>query len=116
MTNRGERAIEKRLNFDELTLDFATGELLRRGEPVPLQPQPMRVLLLLAQRAGEIVPREELQAAVWGSDTHVDFDQGLNWCIRRIREALGDDVRQPRFIETVPRRGYRFRTEAIRKP
>lgn len=111
-----ESAIEKKLNFDEFTLDLANGELLRRGEPVPLQPQPMRVLIELARRAGEIVPREELQAAVWGSDTHVDFDQGLNWCIRRIRESLGDDVRQPRFIDTVPRRGYRFRADAIRKP
>ena len=111
-----ETAIEKRLNFGELTLDLANQELLRRGEPVPLQPQPMRVLILLAQRAGEIVPREELQAAVWEAGTHVDFDQGLNWCIRRIREALGDDAHTPRFIETIPRRGYRLRIDAIQPP
>jgi len=96
------------LNFAEFSLDLKNEELLRGGEAIPLQRQPMKVLLLLARRAGEIVTRDELRAAVWGDDTHVDFDQGLNWCIRRIREALGDDVRQPRFVQTIPRRGYRF--------
>jgi TolB-like protein len=100
--------MEKRLNIAEFSLDLKNEELLRDGQPVPLQPQPMKVLLLLARRAGELVTREELRAAVWDGDTHVDFDQGLNWCIRRIREALGDDVRQPRFVQTVPRKGYRF--------
>jgi DNA-binding winged helix-turn-helix (wHTH) protein/TolB-like protein len=100
--------MEKRLNFDEFSLDLKNEELMRGGKPVPLQPQPMKVLLLLARRAGEIVTREELRAAVWGAETHVDFDQGLNWCVRRIREALGDDVRRPRFVQTIPRRGYRF--------
>src|ERR1041385_8432446 len=102
------RSMEKRLNFAEFTLDLKNDELLREGKPVPLQPQPMKVLTLLARRAGELVTREELCAAVWGSETHVDFDQGLNWCIRRIREVLGDDVRQPRFVQTIPRKGYRF--------
>jgi DNA-binding winged helix-turn-helix (wHTH) protein/TolB-like protein len=105
--------MEKRLNFAEFTLDLKNEELLRGGKPIPLQPQPMKVLTLLARRAGEIVPREELHAALWGADTHVDFDQGLNWCIRRIREALDDDVRQPRFVQTIPRKGYRFLAEAI---
>src|SRR5689334_14014616 len=77
------RSMEKTLNFAEFTLDLKNEELLRGGERVPLQPQPMKVLTLLARRAGELVTRDELRATVWGSETHVDFDQGLNWCIRR---------------------------------
>jgi DNA-binding winged helix-turn-helix (wHTH) protein/TolB-like protein len=92
------------------------GELLRDGVAVHLQPQPMKVLTLLASRAGELVPREEIQRCVWSDGTHVDFDQGLNWCIRRIREVLGDDAAAPRFVQTVPRRGYRFIAAAGRRP
>jgi TolB-like protein len=73
-----------------------------------LQAQPAHVLALLVGRAGQIISRSELQQALWGADTHVDFDQGINWCIRRIREVLGDDAREPQFVETVPRLGYRF--------
>lgn len=100
--------MKSRLNFDEFELDPANERLTRRGIVVSLQPQPMKVLLLLVARRGELVTRKELQDAVWGAGTFVDFDQGLNWCIRRIREVLGDDASAPRFIETVPRRGYRF--------
>jgi DNA-binding winged helix-turn-helix (wHTH) protein/TolB-like protein len=85
-----------------------TNELRRGGKLVHLQPQPMKVLALLAARAGVLVTREEIQQHVWGDETFVDFDQGLNWCIRRIREVLGDDASAPRFIQTVPRRGYRL--------
>jgi TolB-like protein len=81
---------------------------VRAGAPVHLQPQPARVLALLAAAPGRLVTREELRQHVWGSGTFVDFDQGLNWCIRRIREALEDDAAAPRYIQTVPRRGYRF--------
>ncbi|HEX8171126.1 MAG TPA: winged helix-turn-helix domain-containing protein [Thermoanaerobaculia bacterium] len=95
------------LRFEGFELT-AAGELRRDGAPVHLQPQPSKVLALLAARAGELVTREELQRHVWGEETFVDFDQSLNWCIRRIREALGDDASKPRFIQTVPRRGYRF--------
>jgi DNA-binding winged helix-turn-helix (wHTH) protein/TolB-like protein len=97
-----------------MTIRFANfaftsdGELLRDGAVVHLQPQPSKVLALLVSRAGELVTREEIQRHVWGDETHVDFDQGLNWCIRGIREVLGDDASAPRFIQTVPRRGYRF--------
>ncbi|HWW60579.1 MAG TPA: winged helix-turn-helix domain-containing protein, partial [Thermoanaerobaculia bacterium] len=96
----------------DLTLRFANfeiadGELLRDGEAVHLQPQPMKVLTFLASRAGELVSRQELRDHVW-PDTFVEADQSLNWCIRRIREALGDDANAPRFIQTLPRRGYRF--------
>lgn len=104
--------IESRLNplirFGDFTLDRANETLTRNGAPVALQPQPMKVLLLLIDRSGQLVTRKELQQAVWGSDTFVDFEQGLNWCIRRIREVLGDDANQPRFIQTIPRKGYRF--------
>src|SRR5437763_3429246 len=92
---------EDSLRFADFTLDCANERLFRAGAPVALQPQPIKVLMLLVRRAGQTVSREELRQAVWGSDRHVDFDQGLNWCVRQIREALGDDVKQPRFIETI---------------
>ncbi|HEV7427227.1 MAG TPA: winged helix-turn-helix domain-containing protein [Thermoanaerobaculia bacterium] len=85
-----------------------SGELFRDGEPARLQPQPSKLLAFLASRAGELVTREELQQHVWGTETFIDFNQGLNWCIRRIREVLDDDAANPQFIQTVPRRGYRF--------
>src|SRR5262249_12281475 len=80
----------------------------RGGDPIRLQPQPFKVLELLARRGSEVVTREEIRAHVWLDDTVVDFEQGLNFCIRRIREVLGDTADAPRFIETLPRRGYRF--------
>jgi DNA-binding winged helix-turn-helix (wHTH) protein/TolB-like protein len=104
-------SMDERLNlrrFGPFTLDLENELLLRGGERVPLQPQPMKVLLLLGARAGELVTRQELQRAVWGEETFVDFNQGLNWCVARIRDVLGDDAEHPRFIETVPRKGYRF--------
>lgn len=75
---------------------------------MPLPPQPFKVLALLVRHAGGIVTRTEIREQVWGAGTHVEFDQGLNFCIRQIREALGDDADAPRFVETLPRRGYRF--------
>lgn len=96
------------MRFGEFEVTAAGGELRRNGAPVHLQPQPMKVLTLLVSRAGELVTRDELRKHVWGDETFVDFDQNLNWCIRRIREVLGDDANAPRFIQTVPRRGYRF--------
>ena len=101
--------------FSEFELDTSLGELRRAGKPVKLQPQPMKVLVLLAQRPGQLVTRDELQAAVWGSETVVDYENGLNWSVRKIRETLGDDPLHPRFIETVPRKGYRF-VAPIRPP
>src|ERR1043165_5536901 len=94
--------------FGPFTLNVEAEVLTRDGQRVPLQPQPMKVLAILAARAGELVTRKELQAAVWSDGTFVDFEQGLNWCIKRIREVLGDDAAHPRFVETVPRKGYRF--------
>ena len=97
-----------RLRFGAFELDLKNGELRRGGALVKLQPQPSKVLALLATRAGQLVVREEIQQQVWTNDTFVDFDQGLNYCIRQIRAALSDDAETPEFIETVPRRGYRF--------
>ncbi len=85
-----------------------TGELFRAGVQVELQNQPARVLEVLTRRPGELVTRDELREAVWGGDTYVDFDRSLNFCIRRIRMALGDSTREPSYLETLPRRGYRF--------
>jgi TolB-like protein/DNA-binding winged helix-turn-helix (wHTH) protein len=102
------RADETVLRFGTFELHVKSGELLRAGLPVRLQQQPLKVLVLLASRAGQLVTREEIRRNVWGEDTHVDFDQGLNFCVKQIRSALGDQADSPRFIETLPRRGYRF--------
>jgi len=96
------------LRFDAFELDLAAGELRRRGAAIKLQPQPFKVLALLATRAGQLVTRAEIQKQIWTDDTFVDFEQGLNYCIRQIRAALDDRAKTPRFIETIPRRGYRF--------
>jgi TolB-like protein/DNA-binding winged helix-turn-helix (wHTH) protein/Tfp pilus assembly protein PilF len=96
-----------RCTFGLFELDMETGELRRAGRPVHLAPQPSRVLVALVERAGQTVSRDELKEVVWGDNTFVDFEQGLNFCIKQIRSALGDEAENPRFIETVPRRGYR---------
>jgi DNA-binding winged helix-turn-helix (wHTH) protein len=85
-----------------------TGELTANGAAIPLEYQPAVVLATLLASPGRLVTRAELAAAIWTNGTHVNFDDGLNYCIRQIRAALGDDPKSPRFIETVPRRGYRF--------
>ena len=82
--------------------------LTRSGRLVPLEPQPARALALLVARAGDLVTRDELRALLWGDDTHVDFDRGLAYCIAQLRSALGDSADSPRFIQTLPRRGYTF--------
>jgi TolB-like protein/Flp pilus assembly protein TadD len=96
------------INFGEFELDAAAGELRRQGSRLRLQDQPLQILQILIQRPGEIVSREELQKKIWPSDTFVDFDHGINNAIKRLREALGDTADTPRFVETLPRRGYRF--------
>ena len=103
--------------FGPYELDPRTAELRRAGEPVPLQLQPARILQLLVERAGELVSREEIRARVW-PDRVVDYEQGLNYAIRQIRSALGDDADAPVYFETLPRRGYRFavRVERISEP
>jgi DNA-binding winged helix-turn-helix (wHTH) protein/TolB-like protein len=83
-------------------------ELRKSGRAVALEPQPARALSLLLERAGEVVSREDLSAAVWGSGTHVDFNRGLAYCIGQIRAALGDSGENSRFIQTLPKRGFKF--------
>ena len=84
------------------------GVLHRHGRRVPLQEQPARILSLLVSRPGELVTREELRQLVWTNETFVEFDASLNAAITKVRRALGDSASAPRFIETVPKRGYRF--------
>src|SRR4029450_5663146 len=96
------------LRFGSFDLDLKNGELSKSGELIKLPPQPTKVLGVLARRAAQVVSRAEIREQVWHDETFVDFDQGLNFCIRQIREALGDDADAPRYIETLPRRGYRF--------
>ena len=97
----------QQIRFGAFTFDPATGSLNKNGTRVPLQSQPARVLALLAAQPGIIVTRAELRREVW-RDTWVDFDQGLNFCIRQIRIALDDEARHPTFVQTLPNRGYRF--------
>src|SRR5262245_39456612 len=99
---------DRRLRFAQFELDLEARELLRDGRPVRIQPQPLRVLEILVVQAGTLVTREELRQRIWDEATYVEFDQGLNYCIRQIRLALGDDAATPVFIETLKKRGYRF--------
>src|SRR5215472_8132927 len=103
MSNRAEI-----LRFDTFELDPGSGELRKNGDRIKLPPQPFRVLELLIRRSGEVLTRADIRERIWRDDTFVDFEQGLNFCIRQIREALGDNADTPRFVETLPRRGYRF--------
>jgi len=97
-----------RFNFGPFELYPGTGELLKTGVKTKLQPQPFRLLLLLVSRPGELVTREEIREDLWSEGTTVEFDQSLNSCIRQIRSVLEEDVHELRFIETLPKRGYRF--------
>ena len=94
--------------FGVFELDARSGDLRRHGQKVRLPHQSFQILLLLLSRPGDVVTRDELRQALWTSETFVDFDVGLNSAIRKLREALDDDAGHPSFIETLPRRGYRF--------
>ena len=100
--------MEHQIRFGVFELDPAAGQLRKSGVSVPLSGQPLDVLLLLVRRPGEVVTREELKEALWPDETFVDFDNGVNSAIRRIRRALDDSPSSPRFLETLPKRGYRF--------
>src|SRR5262245_6614237 len=101
-------AAPHRYRFGLFELDTRSGSLQRDGVTIQLQEQPLQVLLVLIEHPGAIVTREELRRRVWRDETFVDFDHGLNSIIRRLRDALGDQADDPSFIETLPRRGYRF--------
>jgi eukaryotic-like serine/threonine-protein kinase len=94
--------------FGPFLLDLAAGELRRNGRRVRLQEKPLRLLVALAERPGEVISRNELHERLWSQDTFVAFEDGLNTAVRKLREVLGDDPQNPRFIETVRGRGYRL--------
>src|SRR5690349_18283209 len=96
------------VTFGPYRLDLETGELFRSDALVKLQHQPAKLLVMLVERAGELVTRNEIRRNMWGTDTFVDFDQSVNFCIRQIRAALHDNASTPCYLETLPRRGYRF--------
>src|SRR6185369_8320405 len=94
--------------FGLFEVDSRTGELRKQGRRLKLRGRPFDILVLLLARGGDVISRDELRQQLWQADTFVDFDHGLNSAVNRLREALGDSAENPRFIETLPKRGYRF--------
>lgn len=97
------------LRFGSFTVDGRAREIFKKGKKLEVQPQPTQVLVSLLENAGEVVTREELRQKIWPADTFVDFEHSLNTAIKKLRQALGDNAARPKYIETLPRRGYRFR-------
>ena len=97
------------LRFGSFTVDGRAREIFKKGKKLEVQPQPMQVLVSLLENAGEVVTREELRQKIWPADTFVDFEHSLNTAIKKLRQALGDNAARPKYIETLTRRGYRFR-------
>ena len=100
--------VSPKVRFGAFELDVCAGRLLKNGIAIKLQPQPLRVLLLLTGHPGQVVTREEIQRCLWGDSTFVDFERGINFSVNQIRGALSDNADKPRYIETLPRIGYRF--------
>ncbi|HZM94803.1 MAG TPA: winged helix-turn-helix domain-containing protein [Vicinamibacterales bacterium] len=105
MNRRAGQAVRR---FGSFELDLDAERLLKNGRTIRIQPQPYRLLCLLTNRPGSLVTREEIQAALWPGDTFVDFDQGVNFAIKQVRDALGDSAEDSLYVQTVPKRGYRF--------
>jgi DNA-binding winged helix-turn-helix (wHTH) protein len=105
---RDELPTESRICFDAYDVDIRTGELRKHGQKVRLAGRPFQILAMLLEQPGELLTRKELQERLWTSDTFVDFEHGVNAAIQTLRRALCDSHKKPRFIETLPRRGYRF--------
>jgi len=103
-----DMAAHRRVRFGIFEFDFATRELRREGVLVRLQAQPAQVLAVLLEHPGECVTREMLRQTVWGAETFVDFDGSLNFCVAQVRSAVGDSADSPRFVKTLPKRGYQF--------
>src|SRR5690349_8261610 len=103
-----DAATARRYRFGIFEVDAGSGELRRQGIRVKLNAQPFQVLLMLLERPGELLTREEISRQLWPEGTFVDYEHGVNSAVNRIREALGDTAGNPRFIETLARRGYRF--------
>src|ERR1700693_692962 len=96
------------VRFGIFELDLRSGELQKQGRKIRLEGQPVQVLIRLLENPGELVTREELHRKLWAADTFVNFEHGLNAAVKRLRQALSDSADNPRFVETLPRRGYRF--------
>ena len=105
---RAPLSAPRRLSFGPFEADLYSGELLKYGNKVRLQAQPFQLLVMLLERPGELVTREQICAKLWPADTFVDFDRSLGTALNKIREVLNDSATEPRFVETLPRRGYRF--------
>ena len=96
------------IRFGVFELDLRSGELQKQGRKIRLEGQPVQILICLLENPGELVTREELHRKLWPADTFVNFEHGLNTAVKRLRQALNDSADNPRFVETLPRRGYRF--------
>jgi DNA-binding winged helix-turn-helix (wHTH) protein len=96
------------IHFGEFAIDPRSGELFKKGTKIKLQQQPFQVLAILLERPGDLITREELRERIWPADTFVDFDHSLNTAVKKLRQALGDGSKKPRYVETLPRKGYRF--------
>src|SRR5262245_28586786 len=94
--------------FGSFELDLEAERLLKNGRTIRIQPQPFRLLCLLTNRPGVLVTRDEIQKALWAGETFVDFDQGVNFAVKQVRDALGDSAEDSLYVQTVPKRGYRF--------
>src|SRR5271168_1798401 len=103
------------VRFDVYEVDLRSEELYKAGRKIKLQVQPFHILVMLLEQPGEVLTREELRNRLWPADTFVDFDHSLNTAIKKLRQALGDDKKKPRFVETLPKRGYRF-LASVKRP
>jgi DNA-binding winged helix-turn-helix (wHTH) protein len=104
------------VQFGDYSMDVRAGELYRKGRKLKLQEQPFQILALLVAQRGQLVTRDELREKLWSQDTFVDFDHSLNTAVKKLRQALNDEADKPRFIETIPRKGYRFIGPAVETP
>ena len=104
----GVHPVRSPVRFGVFEVDRGSGELRKRGVRIRLQEQPLKILMLLLDRPGEIVTREQLRQILWPEGTFVDFEHSLNAAVAKLRQSLGDSAENPRFVETIPRRGYRF--------
>jgi DNA-binding winged helix-turn-helix (wHTH) protein len=103
-----ETQASRLIQFGDFAIDPHAGELFKKGKKIKLQQQPFQVLAILLERPGDLVTREELRERIWPADTFVDFDHSLNTAVKKLRQALGDGIQKPRYVETLPRKGYRF--------
>jgi DNA-binding winged helix-turn-helix (wHTH) protein len=101
-------AVPGNYQFGQFELDVGAAELRRDGRQIRLQPQPFTLLTLLVRRSGDVVTRQEIREALWPDGTFVDFDQAMNFAIKQVRDALGDSAEKPLYVQTIPKRGYRF--------